>query len=120
MLPAFRRYLVGWMVAPHEYSALASTRITTGCTRASIRPEQLTIHADCGTALTSKPVAILLSQLGVTASHVRPHGIMHARRCSPARTGAGSTDNSTLPATAETVTVRAVDSPMDLGCWPVR
>jgi len=33
----------------------------------------LTIHADRGSSMTSKPVAFLLADLGVTQSHSRPH-----------------------------------------------
>ena len=36
-------------------------------------PEQLTIHADRGAPMTSKPVAFLLADLGVTTTHSRPH-----------------------------------------------
>lgn len=35
--------------------------------------DQLTIHADRGTSMASKPVALLLSDLGVTKTHSRPH-----------------------------------------------
>jgi putative transposase len=31
------------------------------------------VHADRGTAMTSKPVALLLADLGVTKTHSRPH-----------------------------------------------
>lgn len=34
---------------------------------------QLTIHADRGPSMASKPVAFLLADLGVTRSHSRPH-----------------------------------------------
>jgi putative transposase len=34
---------------------------------------QLSIHADRGSSMTSKPVALLLADLGVTQSHSRPH-----------------------------------------------
>jgi len=33
----------------------------------------LTVHADRGAAMTSKPVALLLADLGVTKCHSRPH-----------------------------------------------
>ena len=33
----------------------------------------LTLHADRGTSMTSKPVALLLADLGVTRTHSRPH-----------------------------------------------
>jgi putative transposase len=41
--------------------------------RQSIRRDQLTVHADRGTSMTSKPVALMLADLGVTKSHSRPH-----------------------------------------------
>ncbi len=34
---------------------------------------QLTLHADRGSSMASKPVAFLLADLGVTKSHSRPH-----------------------------------------------
>jgi putative transposase len=37
-----------------------------------IMPDQLLIHADRGSSMTSKPVALLLADLGVTKSHSRP------------------------------------------------
>ena len=41
--------------------------------QAGHRADQLTIHADRGSSMTSKPVAFLLADLGVTQSHSRPH-----------------------------------------------
>jgi putative transposase len=72
MLDVFSRYVVGWMVAPHESATLAEQFIHATCTRQGIAPEQLTIHADRGTAMTSKSVALLLADLGVTKTHSRP------------------------------------------------
>jgi putative transposase len=37
------------------------------------RPRQLTIHADQGSSMKSKPVAFLMADLGVTKSHSRPY-----------------------------------------------
>ena len=36
-------------------------------------PQNITLHADRGTSMKSKPVALLLSDLGVTKTHSRPH-----------------------------------------------
>ena len=36
-------------------------------------PGQLTVHADRGSSMTSKPVAFLLADLGVTKTHSRPY-----------------------------------------------
>jgi putative transposase len=35
--------------------------------------DTLTIHADNGSSMASKPVAFLLADLGVTKTHSRPH-----------------------------------------------
>src|SRR2546427_585029 len=38
-----------------------------------IEPGTLTVHADRGSSMTSKPVAFLLADLGVTKTHNRPY-----------------------------------------------
>jgi putative transposase len=73
MLDVFSRYVVGWMVAHRESAALAERFIHETCARQGIGREQLTIHADRGSAMTSKPVAFLLADLGITKTHSRPH-----------------------------------------------
>ena len=39
----------------------------------NIAPGQLTVHADRGSSMTSKPVAFLMADLGVTKTHSRPY-----------------------------------------------
>jgi putative transposase len=73
MLDVFSRYVVGWMVAHRESATLAERFIHETCARQGIGRDQLTIHADRGSAMTSKPVALLLADLGVTKTHGRPH-----------------------------------------------
>lgn len=73
ILDIFSRYVVGWMVADRESASLASQLIDQTCTKHSIPPGQLTLHADRGTSMKSKAVALLLSDLGVTKTHSRPH-----------------------------------------------
>ena len=73
ILDIFSRYVVGWLLAPIESAELATDFIhdavlTQGCDR-----DQLTIHADRGSSMRSKPVSQLLVDLGVTRSHSRPH-----------------------------------------------
>jgi transposase InsO family protein len=68
----FRRYVVGWMVARRESAELAERLIEESCRKQGIRPGQLTLHADRGSSMTSKPVACLLSDLGITKTHSRP------------------------------------------------
>ena len=72
ILDVFSRYVVGWMVAARESATLAEQLIAASCEQQRIRPEQLTIHADRGSSMTSKPVALLLADLGVTKTHSRP------------------------------------------------
>jgi putative transposase len=73
LLDVFSRYVVGWLLAQQESARLAEKLIEQSCERQEIVPGQLTIHADRGAAMISKPVALLLADLGVTKSHSRPH-----------------------------------------------
>ena len=73
IMDIFSRYVVGWMLADRESSELAKRLISETCGKQNIATQQLTIHADRGTSMTSKPVALLLADLGVTKTHSRPH-----------------------------------------------
>jgi len=73
ILDLFSRYVTGWMVTLRESAELAKRLIEESCRKQGIRPGQLTLHADRGTSMTSKPVAFLLADLGVTKTHSRPH-----------------------------------------------
>ena len=73
LLDIFSRYVVGWMVAPQESASLAKKLIEESCVKQSIGSGQLVIHSDRGPSMRSKPVALLLADLGVTKSHSRPH-----------------------------------------------
>jgi len=73
ILGIYSRYAVGWMVASRESAALAEVLIRQTCTKQGIGAHQLTLHADRGSSMTSKPVAFLLADLGITQSHSRPH-----------------------------------------------
>lgn len=73
ILDIFSRYAVGWMVADRESAALAERLIEATYDKQGIQPGQLLIHADRGTSMTSKVVAELLADLGVTKTHSRPH-----------------------------------------------
>jgi transposase InsO family protein len=72
LLDIFSRYVVGWLLGRHESATLAKVLIAESCERQHIAPDQLTIHADRGPAMTAKPVALLLATLGVVPSHSRP------------------------------------------------
>jgi putative transposase len=73
ILDVFSRYVPGWMVATRESAVLAARLIAETVEKEGIAPGQLTIHADRGTSMRSKPVALLLADLGVERTHSRPH-----------------------------------------------
>jgi putative transposase len=73
ILDIYSRYAVGWMVATRESAALAERLIADTCAKQGIGQDQLTLHADRGSSMTSRPVAFLLADLGITQSHSRPH-----------------------------------------------
>ena len=73
ILDIFSRYVVGWMVAYRESAVLAQRLIEQTIKRQDIEPGKLTLHADRGSSMTSKAVALLLADLGVTKTHSRPH-----------------------------------------------
>jgi putative transposase len=72
ILDIYSRYVTGWMVAQRELAVLAKKLIEESMKKQGVEPGQLTIHADRGSSMTSKPVAFLMADLGVTKSHSRP------------------------------------------------
>jgi len=73
ILDVFSRYVVGFLISERETAELAEGFIAETCAKEGIGPDQLTLHADRGSAMTSKSVAHLLADLGVTKTHSRPH-----------------------------------------------
>jgi transposase InsO family protein len=73
MIDIYSRYVVGWLIAEVESAELAEQLITETCAKQGVQRAQLTIHADNGSPMIAKTVAILLTDLGVTKSHSRPH-----------------------------------------------
>ena len=73
LLDIFSRYVTGWLLATQERAALATQLIEETCRRQGIASGQLTTHTDRGSSMTSKPVALLLADLGITKSLSRPH-----------------------------------------------
>ena len=73
ILDVFSRCVVGWMLADRESSQLAKRLIKDSFHKHAVKPDQLTLHADRGSSMKSKPVALLLADLGVTKTHSRPH-----------------------------------------------
>jgi putative transposase len=73
ILDVFSRYVTGWMIAYRETAGLAKQLIEHSCEKQQIAAGQLTIHADRGSSMTSKSLALLLADLGVVKTHSRPH-----------------------------------------------
>jgi putative transposase len=71
ILDVFSRYVTGWMVAYRETDGLAKQLIENSCQKQGITRGQLTLHADRGSSMTSKSLALLLADLGVVKTHSR-------------------------------------------------
>ena len=73
ILDIFSRHVVGWLLAERESAELAEQLIADTVERHDIEPGMLTLHADRGASMRSKPVAALLVDLDIAKSHSRPH-----------------------------------------------
>ena len=73
ILDVFSRYVTGWMVAHREGAELAKQFIQETIGKHQVPVGQLNIHADRGRVMTSKPLAFLMADLGVTKTHSRPY-----------------------------------------------
>jgi putative transposase len=73
ILDVFSRYAVAWSVQHREAGPIAEALIAQALEQQSVGRDQLTVHADRGSSMTSKPVAFLLADLGVTKTHSRPY-----------------------------------------------
>ena len=73
IIDIYSRYVVGWLVADRESSQLARILLAETIRKEGMDPTKLTVHSDRGSSMTSKPVAFMLADLGVTKSHSRPH-----------------------------------------------
>jgi putative transposase len=69
IIDIYSRYTPGWMLATVERAHLAERLLADTITAQGVERDELTIHADRG---ASKPVALLLADLGVTKTHSRP------------------------------------------------
>jgi len=108
ILDVFSRYAVGWTVQHRETGPTAKALINQAVEQQRIDRDQLIVHADRGSSMTSKPVAFLLADLGITRSHSRPYtstdnpyseAQFKTLKYGP-RSRPGSTASSTLAASA--------------------
>ena len=72
ILDIFSRKTLRQLVATRESAALAEQLITATIRAQNVPAGQLTLHADRGTSMASKPVALLLADLSATKTHNRP------------------------------------------------
>ena len=73
ILDIFSRYVVGWLVTHGESGAVAQDLFRQTCEKQQVAPGQLTVHADRGGPMKSKPLGLFLADLNLTKSHSRPH-----------------------------------------------
>ncbi len=73
ILDVFSRYVAGRTVQYRETGPIAEALIARSIEQQQIEPGTLTVHADRGVPMRSKPVAFLLADLGVTKTHNRPY-----------------------------------------------
>jgi len=73
ILDIFSRHVVGWLLAQRECADLAQQLIAQTVARHDVDHGMLTLHADRGASMRSKPVAALLADLNIAKSHSRPH-----------------------------------------------
>jgi len=73
ILDVFSRYGVGWTVQHRESGPVAEALIAQAVEQQRIERGSLTVHADRGGPMRSKPVAFLLADLGLTKTHSRPY-----------------------------------------------
>ena len=73
ILDVFSRYVVGWILAPRESAELAEKLIEETCEKQNIQPDTLGLHADRGSVMRFKPVALLLADLSVTKTRGPPY-----------------------------------------------
>ena len=74
LIDVYSRYITGWMIADRESADLATRFIEETCIKQQINPGQLTVHADRGSSMMSKPQALLMEDLGIRKSHSRSRG----------------------------------------------
>ncbi len=72
VIDLYSRYVVGWMIAETENSALAQRFIGSAVAHHNIAPNTLTVHQDRGAPMTSSGFISLLTELQIDVSHSRP------------------------------------------------
>ncbi|MBX9688136.1 MAG: IS3 family transposase [Candidatus Obscuribacterales bacterium] len=73
IIDIYSRHVVGWTLAPRESAETARDLFATTCRRQNVAGSDLVVHSDNGKAMTSKTLAMLFADLGITKSLNRPH-----------------------------------------------
>ena len=73
VLDVFSRYVVAWTLQLRESGEIAKELIAQAVAQQQVEAGTLTVHADRGSSMTSKPLAFLLADLGVAKTHNRPY-----------------------------------------------
>lgn len=74
MLDIYSRYVPGWLVVDiHDGDIVKAWIDQVVAAQGGIDAGTLTVHADRGSPMTSKPVAALLADLKIGRTHSRPH-----------------------------------------------
>lgn len=74
MIDIYSRYVPGWLVVDtHDGEIVKAWIGQVVAAQGGIDAGTLTIHADRGSPMTSKPVAVLLADLRIGRTHSRPH-----------------------------------------------
>lgn len=63
IIDIYGRHVTGWMIADRESAALAEKLLADTIVKQRVDRGQLTIHADNGSSMASKPVAFLFHQV---------------------------------------------------------
>jgi putative transposase len=73
VLDVFSRFIVAWEVASRESAAIAKALFSEAAREQRVQPGQLHVHADGGSPMKAKSLALLFTDLGISKSHSRPH-----------------------------------------------
>lgn len=68
----YSRYVVGWLAAEQQLADLGQELLQNCLTRENISEDQIILHSDRGSQMTSKSWALLESDLGIKLSYSRP------------------------------------------------
>lgn len=72
VMDVFSRYIVAWHLSETESAKTAEWVIREAAENHGVKPDELTLHADRGSPMISRTLAVMMEDLGITKSHSRP------------------------------------------------